>query len=613
MDNALKKSAFVAGKSIHILSEVVANKIAAGEVVERPASVLKELIENALDAGATQIDVQVVYGGRRLISVSDNGCGMGRDDALLSVERHATSKIRDLADLERIATLGFRGEALAAIASVARFRLLTRRGSDLMGSELLISGGKIQEVRDTGCPPGTAVEVRDLFFNVPARRKFLRSEQTELVHLRQVFMTYGLAHPAIGMKLTIDDRLITNLAPGATLEERRRDLFSFLAPADLRPVNHFRGGVRLTGQVALPAVSRADRAEQYVFVNGRPASAAVLSAAIREGYHTLLPRDRYPIVFLFLELDPTLVDVNVHPTKREVRFHSPGQVREAVTAAVREALALEGGFVPQTIGQLVPTPAGEHPPLAGFAPAAPERRFPYPAPRGANAGTAAPLTPPMPGTSAVAPEAPASGAGAARLGAPAAPWAWCRILGQIGNLYVVMETEDGLALMDPHAAHERVLYERFMAQVSKGQIESQLLLVPETVELSPHDALQLCRHLELLKRLGFGIAEFGGDTFVVDALPRCFQSASAKALLTDLAAILTTAGEKRSADHLLEEQIAQAACKAAVKAQEQLTLPEIDELVKQLARTEMPYTCPHGRPTLIHTSFQELAKKFARQ
>ena len=649
----------LADRSIHVLSDVVANKIAAGEVVERPASVLKELVENALDAEATRIDVTIVCGGRTLVGVADNGRGMNRDDALLSVERHATSKIRDVDDLERIATLGFRGEALAAITSVARFRLCTRRAADLTGTEILMAAGKIQEVREAGCPPGTSVEVRHLFFNVPARRKFLRSEQTELVHLRQVFMTYAIAHPAVGMKLTVDGRLISSLAPGATFEERRRDLFSFLAPSDLRPVNYAAGGIRVTGHVGLPAVSRSDRAEQYIFINGRPAGAPIVSGAIREGYHTVLPRDRYPVVFLFLELDPALVDVNVHPTKREVRFYNPGAVREVVTTAVRQALALDGvgAFVPQSVrplpGSAIALRPGEspsvgglpelgqgllgrdwHPPLKGLEnfpaapsvlgaagmPAAPgvpgERRFPYsawPVPPARDA-LYPPVTPVVPGKPVV-PPAGLRGGVEALSGLPeaSAPWAWCRILGQIGGLYVVMETEAGLALMDPHAAHERVLYERFMAQVTHGKIESQGLLVPETVALPSRDALRVRRHLDLLKQMGFGIAEFGGDTFVVDALPLCFQSTAARILLADVAAILETSGERRSADHLLEEQVAQAACQAAVKAHSVLTREEIEDLVMQLAKTEMPYTCPHGRPTLIHTSFQELAKKFGRE
>jgi DNA mismatch repair protein MutL len=606
-------------QTIRVLSEVVANKIAAGEVVERPASVLKELVENALDAGSTRIDMAVVNGGRTLVGVDDNGSGMGRDDALLSVERHATSKIRDVDDLERIGTLGFRGEALAAISSVSRFRLTTRRAADLTGTEVVMAGGKIQDVRDAGCPPGTAIEVRSLFFNVPARRKFLRSEQTELMHLRQVFMTYALAHPAVGMKFTVDGRVTDSLPPDASFEHRVRDLFSFLSAADLRPVDHAAGGLRVTGYAGLPAVSRSDRAEQYCFINGRPAGAAIISGAIREGYHTLLPRGRYPVVFLFLELDPSLVDVNVHPTKREVRFHSPGAVRDTVAEAVRRALAPGpgGAFVPQPArpapGAAEAGPGGgpglaQQLALAGVMPA-PARRFPYPP----AARPPAPAMPAAPPASAAA-AAPAPGAKDGAGGAPAgaSPWAWCRILGQVGGLYVVIETEDGLAIMDPHAAHERVLYERFMRQVTRSAMESQGLLMPETVDLPPRDALRLRQHLDLLKKMGFGIAEFGGDAFVVDALPPCFLGVPPRALLADVAAVLDSAGERRSADHLLEEQIAQAACKASVKARQQLTLAEIEDLVTQLAATDMPYTCPHGRPTLIHTSYQELQKKFGR-
>ena len=589
-------------RSIHVLSDVVANKIAAGEVVERPASVLKELVENALDAEATQIDVIIVCGGRTLVGVDDNGRGMTRDDALLAVERHATSKIRDVNDLERIATLGFRGEALAAITSVARFRLCTRRAADLTGTEILMAAGKIQEVRDVGCPPGTSVEVRHLFFNVPARRKFLRSEQTELVHLRQVFMTYGLAHPTVGMKLTVDGRLVFSLAPGATFEDRRRDLFSFLSPSDLRPVNHAVGGIRVTGYVGLPAVSRSDRLEQYVFINGRPAGAPIVSGAIREGYRAVLPRDRYPVVFLFLELDPALVDVNVHPTKREVRFYNPGTVREVVIMALRQALALDGvgAFVPQSVRPACPPASLDEVLRAGNA------SYPPATLARSACGLGSDVSGPLAGLRGGA-EASSD------LLEASAPWTGCRILGQIGGLYVVMETEDGLVLMDPHAAHERILYERFMVQMTQGRIESQGLLVPETVDLPPRDALRVRRHLEMLKKMGFGIAEFGGDTFVVDALPLCFQSTTSRDLLTDVAAILETAGERRSADHLLEEQVAQAACKAAVKAHSVLTREEIEDLVMQLAKTEMPYTCPHGRPTLIHTSFHELAKKFGRE
>ncbi len=586
---------------IRVLPDHVANKIAAGEVVERPASVLKELMENALDAGGSQLEAEVIAGGRTLVKVSDNGGGMNRENALLSVERYATSKIRDVDDIENIATLGFRGEALAAIASVARLVLRTRRPEELAGTEIIMSGGKIQEVRDAGCPPGTTVEVRNLFFNVPARRKFLRAESTEFAHLRQVFFMYALAHPAVGMNLRADGRAVYLLPGGGRLENRLRELLPAASQNLLRRVEHAAGGIAVAGYAGLPANSRADRSEQYIFINGRPAGAPVLSGAIREGYHGLLPRDRFPVVFLFLTLDPGRVDVNVHPTKKEVRFRDPAAVRDAVIAAIRRALALNGGAsAPQRPN--APAPAAVNPAaglgapvLAGLDKLLPARNFPYPRPAPPAAAA---------GGGAAAPPEPAA--------APGAPWARRRILGQVGGLYVVLETEDGLVLMDPHAAHERVLYERYLAELARGPIASQGLLIAETVELPPDGARRVRQHLALLKALGFGLAEFGGDTFVVDALPACFAGTAPRLLLPDMAAALEEAGARDGARRLLEERVAQAACHAAVKARQNLTDEEIETLADQLAGAAMPYTCPHGRPTLIHLSFQELAKKFGR-
>ncbi len=586
---------------IRVLSDQLINKIAAGEVVERPASVFKELIENALDAGATQIEASVVAGGKRLIKISDNAAGMSRDDALLSIERYATSKIASASDIEHIATLGFRGEALAAISAVARFSLRTRRAVDLAGTELNMAGGKILEVRELGCPPGTTVEVRQLFFNVPARRKFLRTEATELAHLRQVFFTYALAHPTVDMRLMVDGRPVYVLAGGGTFEDRLRELLPATAEAPLRQVDYQVAPLHIKGYVGLPANSRANRSEQYLFVNGRPASAAVLGAAIRAAYHSLLPSDRFPVVFLFLDLDPGLVDVNVHPTKKEVRFRDPNAIRAALGAALRQALAASGPFGPGGAA----APAGpslaqtwRSRALGGPRPLVAPRDFFYPRPKSLD------QPPPPPPTQLAQPAAASL--------APAAPWSWCRVLGQVNNLYVVMETEDGLALMDPHAAHERVLYERYLAALAGSRVESQGLLIAETVDLSPVRAQQARQRLDLLKELGFSIAEFGADTFLVDALPACFAGVPPRLLLPDLVAALEEAGAAGGTRQLLQERIARAACRAAVKAQQTLSEQEILDLVAQLARAEMPYTCPHGRPTLIHLSFQELAKKFGR-
>ncbi len=603
------------GGHIRLLPSDVANKIAAGEVVERPASILKEFLENAIDAGATQIDVEAVSGGVRLISVSDNGCGMNRDDAVLSIERHATSKIRTADDIEHIHTLGFRGEALAAISSVSRFRLRTRRHDELAGTEVTVSGGTLQDVRETGIPPGTIMEVRDLFFNMPARRKFLRSPQTETSHLRQMFVVHALAWPEIGMKLTVDGQSLVILAGGATLKERIHDLMGPEVETALQPVEYRSPEVNVTGFVGLPALSRGDRTEQHVFVNRRAASAPVVSHAIAEAYRTLLPDGRFPYVYLALELDCGLVDVNVHPTKRDVRFRHPSEVRDALIAAIRRALgAGSAAFVPGQAAQpsVAAAPAPDRKPMLSIADLPQMRAFSYPR-MPAKVGAFPPPasapqgSPPSPGSPVPAgdPAIPSAVAGRS-------PWQWCRVVGQVGGLYVILETDDGFVIMDPHAAHERVLFERFMTAVLAKAVDSQGLLVPETVELSPRDAQQVRRNLETFRRIGFGVSEFGGDTFVVDALPAGLGTVAVREWLIDVAQHLETLGDRATNERLREEAIAQAACKAAVKARDHLTLAEVEQLVVALAATEMPYTCPHGRPTLIHTSFAELERKFGR-
>jgi len=608
------------GGHIRLLPTDVANKIAAGEVVERPASVLKELLENALDAGATQLDIDVVSGGTRLVSVADNGSGMNRDDALLSVERHATSKIRTAADIAQIRTLGFRGEALAAISSVARFRLRTRRQGELAGTEVVLSGGKLQDVRETGCPTGTMIEVRDLFFNLPARRKFLRSPQTEATHVRHTFIVHALAWPEIGLKLVMDGRVVWALAGGASLADRVRELFGADVGGGLRPANFQGEDFGVTGFVSVPSLTRGDRTEQYVFVNRRPATAAVVVRAIGEGYHALVPSDRHPYIFLFIELPHERVDVNVHPTKREVRFQRPAEIREAIVAAVRSALAERTGSLAEASAGVpgpAPVPAAPPQPQLRIDDLPPLRRFAYPqvprrdSPAGSDSVS--------PGVQRGAPMAVSAAANEIRKEAdpgapkpPYSPWQWCRVVGQIGGLYVVLETDDGFVIMDPHAAHERVLFEKFMADVVKSRVESQGLLVPETVELLPRDANHVRKNLELLRQMGIGVSEFGADTFVVDALPTALAGLRARDMLAEVARNLELLGERGGGARWREEAVAQAACKAAVKARDRLSLAELEELVVALAAAEMPYTCPHGRPTLIYTSFQDLARKFGR-
>jgi len=583
--------------SIQILSDHVINKIAAGEVVERPASVMKELIENAFDAGAAQIDIEVSRGGRQLVSVADNGSGMGRDDALLAIERHATSKISDEADIETIATLGFRGEALAAIASVSRFTLTTRRPADLAGTELRISGGRMQEVNDAGCPPGTRIEVRNLFFNVPARRKFLRTESTELTHLRQLFIVCALAHPETGLTFTSDGRRLYNLPAGGGLEDRIRELYGESFFSALRKLSFSGGEVAVRGYTGLPQTGKKDRSDQHVFVNGRPAAAPVVHHALGEAYRPLLARGRYPAAFLFIETDSALVDVNVHPTKKEVRFRHPNAVRDTIAAAIAEALSLSDET--------------ERAPAFNFTPAAPavfkqremNIRDQGSGIRSQGAENREQKTKPNRETLLTPDSRPPS----------TSPWTWCRVLGQAGGLYVVLETEGGLVLMDPQAAHERVLFEKFMRDMAAGGIQQQGLLPPEAIDLQPAPAEAVRKNLSLLRAMGFGLSAFNGDTFLVDALPVHIQNGAPIIVLSEVAHALEEGGPSRASRGLLHECVAQAACRASVKARDTLGPEEIARLVDDLAQTEMPYTCPHGRPTLIFTSFSELNRRFGRR
>lgn len=612
---------------IRLLPIHVANKIAAGEVVERPASVVKELMENAIDSGATRIDVTVTAGGRKLIEVRDNGCGMGRDDALLSIERQATSKIRDVDDIERIDTLGFRGEALPSIASVSRFTLKTRRAADEAGTELVVVGGSLHDVREAGVPVGTTLDVRDLFFNVPARRKFLRAFQTEQAHIRSVFTLHALAHPEIGMSLTADGRELARLPPGATLEERTRDLFGADFCAGLMPVDRTLGDIRVYGFAGLPNQTRNDRSEQYVFINRRPATAPVIAYALREAYPPL-EGDRKPIVLLFIEMPPDRVDVNVHPTKREVRFHKPVDVREALIGAVTDAIGItrrrrDDGFANSApdrdvrSGARVAQTAHSTPDvsLRTLVPEAAAQPFAYPAPVPLpQADAPRPSVSPFPAPMRPASTLPPVGQGLPLFADPQAgsPWRWCRVLGHVGGRYLLLETDGGMVTVDPRAARERVLYERLMDNARCGESLSQRLLLPETVQLAPPDAARLRKHLTVVQAMGFGVEEFGSDHFIVESLPDALVAISCRELLGNIAHDLENAGTRRGAEKWREALIAKAVCRAVTGSGEPLTEDAAERLVHDLAATRMPYTCPRGRPTMIFTSYRELERKFGR-
>ena len=638
--------AYITGMRDHeiaILPIEVANQIAAGEVVERPASVVKELLENAIDAGADRLEVTIQAAGSKLISVADNGRGMRREDALLSVARHATSKIKVVGDIDAIRTLGFRGEALAAISSVSRFRLTTCREGDTIGTELLVHGGQVQEPGDCGVPTGTRVEVRDLFYNVPARRKFLRSAATELSHIRDVFLTQALAAPGLSMRLTIDGKDLYRLAGAEQLSDRLRDLFSPDLVARLLRVDAVSESVSVTGYISAPALHRADRNEQYFFVNGRCVGPSLLQYAVREAYQQVLPKGRFSSVFLFLELDARQVDVNVHPTKKEIRFRRPMQVRDMVIAALQQALQPQGlgetgARIASDVSEMDVVPAAQRPALPAqhvalpIADLPPLPSFRYPRRqstlpnldvdgRPVDEVFASSAQKPLAADVSIegdaadpesTPATPDARALSSETAGDTSPWSWCRIMGQIGGIYVALETEAGLVLMDPRAAHERVLFERLRATVVMHKAASQPLLLPETLTLTPRDAEKLRNNITLFEAMGFGISAFDGNSFMIDALPSLFEGVSAGALIQEMITGLDETG--RRLNHAAwEMHILEAACRAAVGLRKKLSLSEIENIVVELARCEMPYTSPRGRPTLILMSLRELHRKFGRE
>ena len=610
---------------IKLLSEQVANQIAAGEVVERPASVIKELVENALDAGAKKITVEVKAGGRSLIRVSDDGSGMSRDDALMCLERHATSKITRAEDLTSINTMGFRGEAIPSIASVSRFTLTTRKAGSETATQIIINGGKMISAKEAGAATGTEVEVRSLFYNLPARRKFLRTEETERSHVQHVLTLMALGHPKVTFTYQHNDRKIwrlpTETSSGtAALEQRLRALWGegmrlieidCVGELDRRPIDEEKSSgkaCRIWGFIGAPGVSRSNRGNQHVFVNCRPVDNVGLGMALREGYHTALMKGKYPVCCLFLDIDPGEVDVNIHPAKREVKFHREREVRRFVTDAVRKGLAgfhsqetevVRQGSESVALGEfgLKATDVSTKPEVEQKAL---EMGFSEPpTPRKA----AAPLTPLL---STTISQQPTAAMAQPLLAMP------LRILGVAGKLYVVLESDRGMVLMDQHAAHERVLYEQLLKQMERQETASQKLLLPETVELPPKDAQFVTEQVETLSRLGVGLSVFGEQTFLLDALPPFIKVKDAKGFVLSLIDELKAFGRGVNSMRLGEDMVVKTVCRHAIKANDFLAGPELEKLVKDLRQCTMPYTCPHGRPTLIEMSYGELEKKFGR-
>ncbi len=660
---------------IRILPEAVANKIAAGEVVERPASVVKELLENALDAGATRIEVDVEAGGKRRIRVADDGCGMSHDDALLAFERHATSKIRSAEDLLAISTLGFRGEALPSIAAVSRLLLETRLASETAGTRVEVLGGKLRDVKEVAWPRGTCVEVRDLFFNTPARRKFLKSESTELAHIATLVTHYALAHPEKSVRLASLTNEVLNVSPVSALRERIYQVMGAqlleqlleIAPVERRmvaPAPSEEGAedspvaplVRLAGFVSRPEVQKLNRNQIYFFVNRRLVRDRLILHAISEAYRNILPAGVYPVALIFLELSPAEVDVNVHPSKTEVRFRHTSFIHDLVRDSIRQTLIAarpvpafplphqRAARPPDEVETEFREKREEEAPLASIsevsagsssaAAAAPYYRLTSPRPEPQTGSLA--LDGEVPGLAAdglehlpLGPGGPAGflaaahsittpeGCGAEVRATSSAPGAGefpgdLQPLGQIQESFIVATNSDGLWIIDQHVAHERVLFERHLRLRREKKVEVQRLLLPIIVELKPDQQAVFQELANELAMNGFEVEPFGQRTVAVKAAPAEVSSDHVERLLLEILDGVGREARVLSLDLLRGKIAASISCHAAIKVNMSLDQDKMKWLIRELGRTECPMTCPHGRPIMLRYGMREIQKAFKR-
>jgi DNA mismatch repair protein MutL len=660
---------------IKVLPENLANQIAAGEVVERPASVIKELIENSIDAGATKLQVDVELGGRRLIRVSDDGEGMVRDDAVLAFERHATSKISALDDLGRIFTLGFRGEALASIASVAKVELITRVESEIAATRVVVEGGRLVDVKDAARGRGTTISVRELFFNTPARRKFMRSEATENYHLTSIVTHYALAHPEIAFTLTINGRESIRVSPAKDLRERAFQIFGAGLLESLLPVTGGREFIaKVTGFVSAPRERRTSRDSQYFFINKRFVRDKAIAGGLLEGYRSVLPHGVYPVAFLFLDVPVEEIDVNVHPAKTEVRFRRTEAVKDVIAEAVREALRSGGISVDATEragttadvyrGRFGPEPMDvptDPQPVVAEMPQAEEVFSPQPKLAAVATGHDAPLFDDASNEASLLHQAEVDAFERAAAGrdvvnrldpqprwrqadgrsdlassladsesAPARPpfksadrWvkhlepgeisgSTVRPIDQLQESFIIAVDDQGLLLIDQHVAHERILFDKYRRKETERPVESQNLLLPETMDLTPAQAEAFELVEEELAAVGFGVMRLSGRTVAVRSIPTDLPPAESRNVIKEI--LETVASEKRGSAKAvyLDDIAASLACKAAIKINMRLTPEKMQWLIDRLFRTSSPTTCPHGRPVILRLSMKDIERGFDR-
>jgi len=574
---------------IRVLPEEIANKIAAGEVVERPASVVKELMENSIDAESRSIEVEVLSGGKKLIQVADDGIGMSREDALLSIRRHATSKISSAEDLAAIKTLGFRGEALPSIASVSKMELVTRTAGDLSGTKIVVEGGRVKEVGQIGCPVGTRVRVSNLFFNLPARAKFLKSESSEFRHILNIFTWNALAHPDILFRLTHNRRKVMDLPPSETIAERIYAIYGKSFSENLIEIHEELPNMAFHAFVGNPSFTKPNRSYQLFFLNGRPIRSRLIAAALDEALRAVIPRERHAVAFIFIEMNPRHVDVNVHPTKMEVRFSDERAVYSQIVRILNKGIH-SGLYVPGSTSQAVseermeresgeidlPNVAQEEIPLAPHIRASVEdQRIDL------------------------------------KLGG--LKFDQLAIRGVLFDTYILAESGDEVVIIDQHAASERIIYERLISQFEGGGIAIQGLLMPITIDLPANLIEAFLENVELLSRLGFDLERFGGNTLLVRGVPSSLENSEIEGALVEILERIRTGLGKVSRTEMIREMLVILAFRSAIKAGDKLSQEEIERLLSDLSRTELPFNCPHSRPTIIRLSRKELESRFRRR
>ncbi len=594
---------------VRLLDPHTINQIAAGEVIERPASALKELVENALDAGATRIDIELRDAGRGLIRVSDNGCGMTPEDAQAALQRHATSKIARIEDLSRVASLGFRGEALPSIASVSRFTLSTAT-EDGMRFVLRVEGGRFEPAKAEAGPRGTEIRVEDLFYNTPARLKFLKSDTTELGACLDAVSKYAVGYPQIAFSLMHHGQEALRTTGSGDLLEAIAGVWSREIAKGLAEIDGGTPGMRVRGFVSPPHLTRPNRSYQYVFVNGRPVRTRTLTAALDQAFRDLTPDRRYPLLVLNLEVDPERVDVNVSPTKSEVKFQREGEAFEALRVAIKSAL-MEHGMMPSaekilTVNEAIaPWPRRESPRLhASDRPSGPgEGTLSVEAQRPLES-----LTVPLPASQIETEAEPVRN--------ERQPFAslldGLRVLGQAMNTFIVAETRQGIVLIDQHVAHERILYEYLCGLKGPAAIETQALLVPQTLELDKRAALLVRERLDELQAVGYTLEPFGGESYLIRAVPAAIREKDPVRILRETVDELIELSVQRRLVPTREQIWITSSCKMAVKSGDPLSHAEMERLIVDLATTENPYLCPHGRPITVTLSKDELFRKFKR-